>query len=74
MNGRGEVNLSSLEAKAYVQWQDANIIPYALGDLCFDLAWDESWSGSVQQFVGEREVLVAHLNDAGRDCRRRSDL
>jgi len=66
LNGRAEVNLSSLEAKAYVQWQDANIIPYALGDLCFDLAWHESWSGSVQQFVGEREVLVAHLNDAGK--------
>ncbi|MBK12832.1 MAG: hypothetical protein CL849_04815, partial [Crocinitomicaceae bacterium] len=65
LNGRAEVNLSSLDTKAYVQWQDAKIIPYTLGDLCFDLAWEKSWSGSVQQFIGEREVLVAHLNEAG---------
>ncbi len=66
LNGRAEINLSSLEANAYVQWQDATIPPYALGDLCLDLDWDASWSGTVQQFVKDQEVLVAHLDDTGK--------
>lgn len=66
LNGRGEVNLATLESKGHLQWQDAQIPPYALGDLCLDIAWNKTWSGSVQQFVEEREVLVAHLNDAGK--------
>jgi len=65
LNGSAAIDLRTLRAKANVEWQDARIPPYQIGDLCVDLAWDDSWSGSVQHFVDEEEVLSARLNAMG---------
>ena len=65
LNGQARVDLSSLYATAHVQWQDARMPPYGLGDLCVDVRWTESPMGSIQQFVADQEVLVATFD--GRD-------
>ena len=65
LNGQASVDLSSLHASAHVQWQDARMPPYGLGDLCVDVRWTESPMGSIQQFVADQEVLVATFD--GRD-------
>jgi hypothetical protein len=59
LNGKGRVDLSTFNASAALQWQDAQLPPYRLGDLCLDLRVAESIMGTLQQFVEEREVLVA---------------
>jgi len=65
LNGQARVDLSSLHSAAYVQWQDARMPPYDLGDLCVDVRWTGSPLGSIQQFVADQEVLVASFD--GRD-------
>ena len=59
LNGMGQLDLSTFHASAALQWQDAEIPPYRLGDLCLEVRSADSTIGSLQQFVGEREVLVA---------------
>lgn len=59
LNGKGQVDLSTFNASAALQWQDAQLPPYHLGDLCLDVRMAESIMGTLQQFVEEREVLVA---------------
>lgn len=59
LNGKGQLDLSTFHASAALQWQDAEIPPYRLGDLCLEVRAAESIMGSLQQFVGEREVLLA---------------
>ena len=63
LNGRAQLDLRRRIGQGFLQWQDAAAAPYALGDLCLDLQWDEGLSGTVQQFVEDTEVLVARLED-----------
>ena len=55
LNGRAQMDLTTREGLAFLQWQDASAAPYAMGDLCLDLRWGAGLSGSVQQFVEDDE-------------------
>ena len=59
LNGRAQADLTTRKGLAFLQWQDAEATPFAIGDLCLDLRWDNGISGTVQQFVDDVEVLVA---------------
>ena len=59
LNGDMALDLTQMHAFADVQWQDASIGAFGLGDLCVSLLWDDAPVGTLQQFIGDREVLSA---------------
>lgn len=63
LNGDVALDLRQEQAFAGIQWQDAFVGAFDLGDLCLSLLWDESLSAKLQQFVGEQEVMTANIAD-----------
>ena len=61
LNGQLHTSLYNGNSKAYIQWQDAAVSDHSLGDVCLDLEWRGTLSGTVQQFVEDDKVLEARL-------------